>query len=400
MTTLALVVNEPPPYRIPVFNRIAAHPGLRLQVIFCCRREPNREWDLPAIAFDHQFLRERITMVGGRYIHNNPDVLLALSRLRPDAVIGNGFNPTHLYAMAWCAVRGRPYLPMTDGTLQSERILGPTHRRLRRWTYGRARAAIAASRGGLALYRSYGVPQSACFQSCLCVANERFRPPVPDGPRPWDFLFCGRLEPGKRPAFALAVALQVARRLRRKTRLLFVGSGSLTGGLQAQAAACASDVETGFHGFASQAELPHLYRSAKLFLFPTEADVWGVVANEACAAGLPVIVSPHAGVAGELVVDGRNGYVRELDVMAWADAAAPLLSDERRRRGHAERSLLMVEPYRFEAAAAGIIDACMAATGVASSSARSHPPQSPNRNGSADADEALTRLSGDRSGNP
>ena len=59
-----------------------------------------------------------------------------------------------------------------------------------------------------------------------------------------------------------------------------------------------------------------------------------------------------------------------------------------------------LEPYRFEAAAAGIIDACMAATGVASSSARSHPPQSPNRNGSADADEALTRLSGDRSGNP
>ena len=58
-----------------------------------------------------------------------------------------------------------------------------------------------------------------------------------------------------------------------------------------------------FHGFAAQRELPDLYRSAKVFLFPTLADVWGVVANEACAAGLPVIVSPHAGVAGELVRD-------------------------------------------------------------------------------------------------
>ena len=184
MTTLALVVNEPPPYRIPVFNRVAAHPGLRLHVIFCCRREPNREWDLPAIAFEHQFLRERISTVRGRYIHNNPDVLLALSRLRPDLVIGNGFNPTHLYAMAWCIAHRCPYVPMTDGTLQSERGLGPAHRRLRRWTYGRARALIAASQGGLALYRSYGVPRSACFLSCLCVANERFRPTVPDGPRP------------------------------------------------------------------------------------------------------------------------------------------------------------------------------------------------------------------------
>ena len=384
MTTLALVVNEPPPYRIPVFNRVAAHPGLRLHVIFCCRREPNREWDLPAIAFEHQFLRERISTVHGRYIHNNPDVLLALSRLRPDLVIGNGFNPTHLYAMVWCIAHRCPYVPMTDGTLQSERGLGPAHRRLRRWTYGRARALIAASQGGLALYRSYGVPRSACFLSCLCVANERFRPTVPDGPRPWDFVFCGRLEAGKRPAFALEVAQQVARRLQRKTRILFVGSGSLGGMLRAQAANCASEVETGFHGFASQAELPQLYRSAKLFLFPTEADVWGVVANEACAAGLPVIVSPHAGVAGELVVDGRNGFVRTLDVDAWADAAAHLLSNEHRRRGHAERSLLMVESYRFDAAAAGIIEACAAATADA---------------GSTTALEPVTRLSGDQSGN-
>ncbi len=396
MTTLALVVNEPPPYRIPVFNRVAAHPGFRLQVIFCCRREPNREWDLPAIAFEHQFLRERITTVHGRYIHNNPDVLLALSRLKPDVVIGNGFNPTHLYAMAWCALRGRPYLPMTDGTLQSEQGLGPVHRRLRRWAYGRARAAIAASQGGMALYRSYGVPRAVCFQSCLCVANERFRPSLPDAPRSWDFLFCGRLEPAKRPSFALEVALQVARRLRCKTRLLVVGSGSQAADLQQKAAACADEVETSFHGFASQAELPQLYRSAKLFLFPTEADVWGVVANEACAAGLPVIVSPQAGVAGELVVDGRNGFVRALDVGAWTDAAVQLLSNERRRRGHAERSLLMVEPYCFEAAAAGIIDACMVATGadVTAPTSSSHRPRG-KRTGT---DAPLMRLSADRSG--
>ena len=399
MMTLALVVNEPPPYRIPVFNRVAAHPGMRLHVIFCCRREPNREWDLPAIAFDHQFLRERITTVHGRYIHNNPDVLAALSRIRPDAVIGNGFNPTHLYAMAWCFAMRRPYIPMTDGTLRSEQVLGPLHRRLRYWTYGRARAAIAASQGGLALLQSYGVPRAACFQSCLCVANERFRPPATPEAASWDLLFCGRLEAAKRPSFALEVAEQVARRLQRKIRLLFVGSGSLLANLQAQAAACADEVETAFHGFASQADLPRLYRSAKLFLFPTEADVWGVVANEACAAGLPVIVSPHAGVAGELIVDGSNGQVRELDVAAWSDAAMQLLSDERRRRAYAERSLLMVEPYRFEAAAAGIVDACVAAT-AGTATLTNHGKDKSRGKGTATATSGTVKLPSDgRSGN-
>lgn len=357
MPTLALVVNEPPPYRIPIFNRIAATPGMRLRVIFCCKREPNRQWDLPPIAFDHVFLRERITTVRGRYIHNNPDVWRALSRFGPDVVIGNGFNPTHLYTMAWCSLHRRPYVPMTDGTLKSERGLSRVHLALRRYIYGRAKALIAASNGGFALYQSYRVPRGACFRSCLCTDNERFRQSEAAPEALHDFLFCGRLEPGKRPEFAIQVAARCAELLMTKTRLSFVGSGSLEAPLRSLAERHADKVHVEFKGFAAQRELPALYRSAKIFLFPTEADVWGVVANEACAAGLPVIVSPHAGVADELVVDGKNGFVRELELEPWADAAATLLSNEPLRAAYGQRSRMMVEPYNFDHAAQGIMDA-------------------------------------------
>ena len=34
MLKIALAVNEPPPYRIPIFNLIAAAPDIDLQVIF------------------------------------------------------------------------------------------------------------------------------------------------------------------------------------------------------------------------------------------------------------------------------------------------------------------------------------------------------------------------------
>lgn len=361
MPKIALVVNEPPPYRIPVFNQISAMPGVKLRVIFCCRREPNRLWDLPSIDFDAVYLRERITTVEGRYIHHNPDVLLALTRFAPDVVVGNGFNPTHLYAMAWCALRRRPYVPMTDGTLQSERALSGLHVALRRWIYRRSTAFIAASDGGIALYRSYGIPRGRCHLSCLCIDNARFRPVEPAVPKTHDFIVSGRLEPGKRPEFALQVAARCAEHLGRSTRMLFVGAGSLEPALREMAARLSDKVAVEFHGFAAQAELPALYQSARLFLFPTEADVWGVVANEACAAGLPVIVSPHAGVAGELVIDGQNGYVCALDVERWADCAFALLANENRRASLGQRSLLMVEPYRFGLAAQGIVDACLAA---------------------------------------
>ena len=364
MLKLAIVVNEPPPYRIPVFNLIARNSSISLRVIFCCRREPNRLWDLPSIEFDHVFLREHIRTVRGRYIHNNPDVLVALSRFRPDVVLGNGFNPTHLYAFAWSRLMRRAYIAMTDGTLRSEQSLSNLHVRLRRYVYQRAGAFVAASQGGLGLYRSYNVPAARCFRSCLAVDNARFHPHDAGTEKKWDFLFAGRLEPGKQPEFAMDVALQCAQRLGRRLTMLYVGSGSEEVALRRLAETRRQQLSVHFHGFASQGELPELYRSAKIFLFPTRADVWGVVANEACAAGLPVIVSPHAGVAEELVVDEHNGYVRPLDVQAWADCALDLLENSDRLRAMGERSLLLVKPYCFESAAEGIIDAAKAAREV------------------------------------
>ena len=366
MLKLAIVVNEPPPYRIPVFNLIACSPDINLKVIFCCRREPNRLWDLPPVAFNHVFLEERIRTVHGRYIHNNPDVLLALSRFRPDVVLGNGFNPTHLYAFAWTRLMRRAYIAMTDGTLQSEKSLSTLHVYLRRYVYQRAGAFIAASKGGLALYRSYNVPAARCFRSCLAVDNIRFQPQKGSTDKTWDFIVSGRLESGKRPEFAMNVALQCAQKLGRRLSLLYVGSGSAEAALRTHAKTLDHQLCVHFHGFASQAELPDLYRSAKIFLFPTRADVWGVVANEACAAGLPVIVSPHAGVVDELVVDGHNGFVRPLDVQTWTDCALDLLENSDRLRAMGERSLLLVKPYCFESAAEGIIDAAKAAREVLS----------------------------------
>src|SRR5436190_7763164 len=272
MPKIALVVNEPPPYRVPIFNLIAQVPGVKFQVIFCCRREPNRKWNLPPMKFDHVFLRERITTVNGRYIHNNPDVLAALQRFSPDVVITNGFNPTHLYAFAYAAAKGVSYVPMTDGTNLSEQALSRVHRLVRRMVYARARAFIAASAGGDRLYRSYGIPPEKCFRSFLCTDNDAYTPRAPSLPAPekaFDFIFCGRMEEGKRPLFALEVAAEVARRLKRKVSILFVGSGSLEQEVRQSAAARADLVEAGFHGFASQQELPDLYRSARIFLFPT-----------------------------------------------------------------------------------------------------------------------------------
>ena len=65
------------------------------------------------------------------------------------------------------------------------------------------------------------------------------------------------------------------------------------------------------------------------------------------------IVSPHAGVAGELVVNGENGYVCTLEAELWAEHAASLLAQqekwERQNLGILEQDLVIgVVSERFE----------------------------------------------------
>ncbi|RJG08185.1 glycosyltransferase [Noviherbaspirillum cavernae] len=307
--------------------------------------------------FDHAFLRERYIHAKGRYLHNNPDVLGALKRFAPEVVVTDGFYPTQLYAFGHAWMNRLAHVPFTDGTWLSEQALGKLHRAVRRFVFARSTAFLSASAGGQRLYESYGIAAERCFLSHLCIDNERYAAPSVENGRPFDFIFCGRMEDGKNPLFALEVAQATAQCLGRTVRILFVGSGSQDDTVKS-AAQHAGMVDAQFHGFATQRELPALYRSARVFLFPTRADVWGVVANEACAAGLPVIVSPHAGVAGELVLDGQNGFVCALDASRWAERAALLLTHQGIWQGFSQRSRALVDGYTFDRAAAGFMAAC------------------------------------------
>ncbi len=358
MLKIAIVTNTLAPYLIPVLSKIAQTPGVCVHVFSATEREPNRLWDLPSLDFPCTILRENFLTLHQRYIHNNLDVVPALKRFAPDVVVTNGFNPTHLYAFAYASMMGIAHVVKTDGTDLSEQILSPIHRAVRRFVFARSQAFVAASGGGQRLFDSYGVPRAQRFTCCLGIRNELFFEKTRNAKKRFDFIFCGRIEGVKNPLFALDVAAQVAKRLQRKTKILFVGSGGMEENVAKAAGLYADLIEAEFHGFARQDELPGLYGAARLFLFPTLWDPWGVVANEACAAGLPVLVSPHAGVAGDLVRDGENGFVCDLDINLWADKAEYLLTRDEAYRKFSACSRFNVSRYTFDEAADGLLSAC------------------------------------------
>jgi glycosyltransferase involved in cell wall biosynthesis len=354
---LAIVTNIPAPYRVPVYNRIAAVPGVQLRAIYAARSEPDRQWDLPDFAHDHVFLTGRMIERSGRFIHDNPSVWRELARFRPDVVLTTGYNPTHLYAWAYTLVHRCRHVVMTDGTDKSEAGLGLPHRAVRATVAATTAAFVVASQGGRRLLHRYGVPDERIHISPLCANTAVDWSAGSGGRRDIDLLFSGRLVPTKNAEFAVQVAQGVAQSLGRRVSLVILGSGPLDAALREHARAVTADVDVTFAGHVAQAELPAWFGRSRLFLFPTRWDPWGVVANEACMSGVPVLVSPFAGVAGELVADGVNGRVLPLTLDGWVPAAAELLADDAAHARLSAAARLGVQPYSFDNAAAGIVDA-------------------------------------------
>jgi glycosyltransferase involved in cell wall biosynthesis len=76
-------------------------------------------------------------------------------------------------------------------------------------------------------------------------------------------------------------------------------------------------------GFRQYDETPTYYGLAGAFIHASTTEQWGLVVNEAMAAGLPVLVSKRCGCATDLVKSGVNGFcfdpenVSEIAGLMW-----------------------------------------------------------------------------------
>jgi glycosyltransferase involved in cell wall biosynthesis len=87
------------------------------------------------------------------------------------------------------------------------------------------------------------------------------------------------------------------------------GAGPQEGELRLKAEQAGLGSLVRFPGFQQYPDLPAWYGLAEALVLASESDQWGLVVNEAMAAGLPVIVSSRCGCAPDLVREGENGLV-------------------------------------------------------------------------------------------
>ncbi len=144
----------------------------------------------------------------------------------------------------------------------------------------------------------------------------------------------------------------------RAWRALLVGDGPARAEIEALMAPFGARVR--FAGAVPHAELPALYASADLYLWPAINEAYGMAFLEAQAAGLPVVAGRTGGVPA-VVADGVTGLLTPIgDAASFAVAVSRLLDspDERARLGAAAAA--RVAAHHDERAAAHALASALA----------------------------------------
>ncbi len=321
--------THPIQYRSPVFRALAARmPGMKVFYFsdkFDGRKWwfhevgkiPEQNWNLDlTTGFPSESLGELSTGAWKNY----RTLSALLKREKPDAVLIYGYYlPQHW--MLWWLCKNLDIPLLFIGETFSREGAG-----VRKWLKGVLQPLffrgikhfVSIGSRTQSFYLSFGTPQSKITSAHYCVDTKFFEMDSVQSQRvrtqvrerlgiakdAFVLLFVGRLFERKRPWDMAKIHKGLIEKQNITT--VIVGNGPLEHEMKKLAM---ETTQLLCVGFKNQAETRDLYHAADLLLVPSEYETWGLVINEAFAAGLPALVTPQCGAAGDLVVEGETGFV-------------------------------------------------------------------------------------------
>jgi glycosyltransferase involved in cell wall biosynthesis len=345
--------NIPSPYMVERFNAVIRRGNLDLEAWFGARTDPNRSWtiDESTWQFPHLYL-PRLGI--GRYKLSIPTP--ALMAQSPDLLVSLYASPSFLAGLRVAWWRGWLSALWVEVTFDAWVRRRPWKESLKRMIFRRVDGIITAGADGRAFVMGYGVPSERIHIARHVVDVKYFSEEVIKTQSARDsvraelglsgvvFIYVGRMWWGKGTRTLLAAYRSVERELPGRVSLLLVGDGPEEDRIARIARADGLNVKLA--GFHQRVDMPLLYQASDVFVFPTLGDPYGLVVDEAMAAGLPVICTTAAGEIHERVIDAVNGYLVPPDSPeALAGAMRRLAHDSTLRSQMGVRSSEMIRPF-------------------------------------------------------
>lgn len=241
------------------------------------------------------------------------NIAQVLTEIQPDVIILCGYGvPGMLEALLWSISKKIPAVLLSDSK-EDDAKRSWWKEKFKSLIIKQYKSALVAGKSHKQYLIKLGMPEESIFLGYDVVGNESFHPDkIKHLSRPLNqpyFLAINRFIPKKNLAFLLLSYAEYRKRVGELAwDLVLAGEGELRSQLEKQIIDLELSECVHLPGFLQQEELLPYFAHAQCFIHASIQEQWGLVVNEAMAAGLPVLVSNRCGCFEDLVLDGINGF--------------------------------------------------------------------------------------------
>jgi 1,2-diacylglycerol 3-alpha-glucosyltransferase len=265
-----------------------------------------------------------------------------LRQISPDCVFVNGYGDVVCRQLSYfCRINTIPLVVFSDSKADDAR-----RRLLKEW--GKRQyvsdfdSAVVAGVHASRYLCSLGLPAERQFMPYDVVDND-FWSATDAGPQAACgynnyFLSIGRFVPKKRFRFLVQAYAELVRSCEGAVpHLVIIGDGPERESIAADIHAVGLTDSVHLLGYCNPEALRGWYRGACAFVIASnEKEQWGLVVNEAVAAGVPVLASCRIGCVPDLIEHGKTGYTFDpYDVTSLRTALAWFMKSGQEARAYA-----------------------------------------------------------------
>ncbi|MBK9401132.1 MAG: glycosyltransferase family 4 protein [Bacteroidetes bacterium] len=372
MKTVVLITNIPTPYRIPLFNLLSEEmriAGLELHVIFSSLGYKRRKFEINPNDFKFSYT----LLDGGKYSVGEDaektyffyrGLWKQLRTIKPWRIISSGFSPATIICAFHKFIYGTPFL-IWSGTIELGARKTKWWRKLFRKvllkkatsfiTYGTKASEYLEGLGAKkeSVYMAMNTVDTTFFREETNAARSRIK--KQDN---FTFAYLGYLVPRKN-VHKIIEAAAVLSKTRKDFRIIIIGDGVSKADLEREVMDQQLKGLIQFRGYLQKQELPAVFAETDALLFQTDFDIWGLVLNEAMAAGIACMASNKAGAVYDLIEEGKTGYINDFSNISQTVNKMEWMIDhkEAMERTGKSASVFIAEKASLAIAVAGFMSA-------------------------------------------
>jgi glycosyltransferase involved in cell wall biosynthesis len=240
-------------------------------------------------------------------------LIALLNQNNPDAIAISGYaRPAMLIALLWCLYHRKTAILLSE-TTENDEPRSWWKEKIKKLIITSYQAALVGGNPHKRYLIKLGMPTDAIFLGYDVVGNDVFYPDqIKSLPSPLNkpfFLAINRFVHKKNLPFLLSAYADYRKLAGNQSwDLVLCGDGELRVQLEQQITNQAIQDYVHLPGFLQQQELLPYFAHASCFIHASIQEQWGLVVNEAMAAGLPVLVSNRCGCYEDLIIEGVNGF--------------------------------------------------------------------------------------------